>query len=118
MDFKDTTLYHEITDEIIQLWNDCDKDADMADAIQEFKTFYGNHTNSIYYYDFEIPDNLIMCCQRFVMRAVEDICIETILSIHEEEGLKRHVLYWVMEDIDFNIVLDEEEVDGTVYFSG
>jgi hypothetical protein len=110
-DFMMTTTYNEIKNQIIQLWMDYDKDGNMEDIIQEFKHYYGNDHNSIHYYDFEI-DN-IMGVQRFVIEHMEnagyDLLVSDMLSIATMEGLKRHLLYWVMEDIEFNV---EEICEG------
>ena len=104
-DFMMTTMYNEIKNQIIQLWMDYDKDGNMEDIIEEFKLFYGNHENSIYYYDFEIEPHNIMCVQRFVIAKTEeaeyDLLVCDMLNIATTEGLKRHLLYWIMEDIDF-----------------
>jgi len=105
-DFMMTTMYNEIKNQIIQLWMDYDKDGNMEDIIEEFKYYYGNHHNSVYYYDFEIND--IMCVQRFIISKTEDagydMVVSDMLSIATTEGLKRHLLYWVMEDIDFTTI--------------
>ncbi len=99
-------LKNEIKNKIIQLWKDYDKDGNMEDIIYEFKLYYGNHDNSLIYYDFEI-DN-IMCVQRFVIAKTEeaeyDLLVSDMLSIATIDGLKRHLLYWIMEDIDFTTI--------------
>jgi hypothetical protein len=104
-DFMMTTTYNEIKNQIEELWNDYDKDGNMEEIIHEFKLFYGNHENSIYYYDFEIEPHNIMCVQRFVIAKTEeaeyDLLVCDMLNIATTEGLKRHLLYWIMEDIDF-----------------
>jgi len=100
------TTYNEIRNQIIQLWMDYDKDGNMDEIIEEFKFYYGNHDNSIYYYDFEIDD--IMYCQRFVIEEMEDagydMLVNDMLFIATIDGLKRHLLYWIMEDIDFTTI--------------
>jgi len=104
---------NNIKNQIIQLWMDYDKDGDMEDIIEEFKHYYGNHDNSIYYYDFDIDLNIgntalttnAMDCQRFIIARMEDagydMLVSDMLSIATMEGLKKHLLYWIMEDIDF-----------------
>lgn len=107
-DFMMTATYNDIQEQIIELWSNYDKDGDMEDIIQEFKIFYGNHDNSIYYYDFELDDTEIMACQRFVIARMEgegyDMLASDMLSIATREGLKRHVLYWIMEEVDFTTI--------------
>jgi len=117
-DIMMTTTYNNIKDEIIQLWNDYDKDGNMEDIIDEFKHFYGNHHNSIYYYDFDISHNNIFLAQRYITKKMEDagydMQVSDMLSIATTEGLKRHLLYWIMEDIDFeelNIINVENDIN-------
>ena len=94
------TLIADIKNEIMERFADWD-----GDDIDEFKLFYGNHENSLIYYDFEIEPHNIMCVQRFVIaktkEAEYDLLVCDMLNIATIEGLKRHLLYWVMEDIDF-----------------
>ena len=101
-------LKNKIKNQIIQLWKDYDKDGDMEEVIDEFKLFYGNHDNSLIYYDFEIESHNIMCVQRFVIAKTEeneyDLLVCDMLNIATIEGLKRHLLYWIMEDIDFTTI--------------
>ena len=105
-DFMLTTTYNEIKNKIIQLWMDYDKVGTMDEIIDEFKLFYGNHENSLIYYDFEIDD--IMCVQRFVIAKTQeaeyDLLVCDMLSIATINGLKRHLIYWIMEDIDFTTI--------------
>ena len=115
-DFMMTTTYNEIKNQIIQLWMDYDKDGVMDEIIDEFKFYYGNHENSIYYYYFDIDFNIgntalttnAMDCQRFIIARMEDegydMLVSDMLSIATTEGLKRHILYWIMEDIDFTTI--------------
>ena len=104
-----TNLYNEIKNQIILLWKDYDKDGNMKDIIEEFKHYYGNHENSIYYYDFDISSlQSVLCAQRFVISKMEDagydMLVSDMLSIATTDGLKRHLLYWMMEDIDFTTI--------------
>ena len=50
----------------------------------------------------------VMCVQRFVISKMENAGYEiggrVMLSIATTEGLERHLLYWVMEDIDFTTI--------------
>ena len=49
-----------------------------------------------------------MDCQRFIIARMEDegydMLVSDMLSIATTEGLKRHILYWIMEDIDFTTI--------------
>ena len=96
---------NDIKKEIIQFWNDYDKDLEWELAIEDFKHYYGNHENSIYYYDFEIEPHNVMDCQRFVISSREDagfvLTVNDMMSITYMIGLERQLLYWIMEDIDF-----------------
>jgi len=105
-----THVFNEIKNQIVLLWKNYDKDGNMEDIIEEFKHYYGNHENSIYYYDFDpyLSQQSVMCCQRFIISKMEDagydMLVSDMLSIATMEGLKKHLLYWIMEDIDFTTI--------------
>ena len=110
-DFMMTTTYNEIKNQIIQLWIDYDKDGVMDEIIDEFKFYYGNHENSLMYYDFMrlMNSSSIMCVQRFIISKMEDagydMLVSDMLSIATIDGLKRHLIYWIMDEIDFTTIL-------------
>ena len=108
-DFMMTNTFNNIRNQIIELWHDYDKDGNMEEIIEEFKMFYGNHENAIYYYDFEIEPHNIMCAQRFIIKQMEDagfdLTVNDMFSIASIEGLKKHLLYWIMEDISFDEII-------------
>ena len=104
-------LKNEIKNQIILLWKDYDKDGNMKDIIEEFKHYYGNHDNSIYYYDFDMihtSQESVLCARRFVISKMENAGYEiggrVMLSIATTEGLEKHLLYWIMKDIDFTTI--------------
>ena len=76
-----------------------------GDDIDEFKYYYGNDANSIYYYDFKIEYNMVLPCIDYIVKSIENSGLEADHSVMKKissyEGLKRMVLYWVMEHIDF-----------------
>lgn len=105
-DFMMTTTYNEIKNQIVQLWMDYDKDGVMEDIIEEFKYFYGNHDNSLCYYDFEIESvNETLLAQKYIMQHMDDngydMVISDMLQLASPSGIKKHLIYWIMEEIDF-----------------
>lgn len=94
------TLIAEIKNEIMAQYAEWD-----GEDIDDFKYFYGNHANSIYYYDFKIEDNMVLPCIDYIVKCVEDTGLEedhsVLKRVSSYEGLKGMVLYWVMEDFDF-----------------
>lgn len=90
----------EIKCEIIALYKNWD-----GEDIDDFKYLYGNHDNSIYYYQFEIESRDYLDCIAYITKCVEDTGLEADHSVLKRvssyEGLKAMLLYWVMEDIDF-----------------
>ena len=77
-----------------------------GDDIDDFKYYYGNDANSIYYYDFKIEYNMVLPCIDYIVKSIEGEGLEADHSVMKKissyEGLKRMVLFWVMEDIDFD----------------
>jgi hypothetical protein len=101
----------EIKNEIIEMWNNYNKDGVRQDVIDEFKWDYHMLIDSpIYDFDFEIEPHNIMDAQRFVIENMEssgyEFTAKCMLSLTTMEGLKKAVLYWAMEEIDFH----EEEM--------
>ena len=77
-----------------------------GDDIEEFKYYYGNDANSIYYYDYKIEYNMVLPCIDYIVKCMEDCGLEADHSVMKKirsyEGLYGMVLYWVMEEIDFD----------------
>ncbi len=72
-DYTLTNTYASISSQIAELWKNYEKDDDMVKIIHEFKYFYGNHENSLIYYDFEITTRVeTLSAQRFIIKKVED----------------------------------------------
>ncbi len=109
-DFMMTTLYNDIKNEIIELWNLYDKDDDnIEDIIEEFKLEYGNRDDSIYYYDFDITTRVqTQHAQRFIIQKTEDMGydmdITDLKRMTTSNGLEVLLIYWIMEDIDFTTI--------------
>jgi len=113
-DYMMTKTYISITKQIAELWeyDDKDEDCDMETQIEEFKYYYGNHENSLMYYDIDITTREeTLLAQRFIIKKVEDFGFDMDMSavknMTTENGLKSMLLYWVMEDFDFTT--DEEK---------
>ena len=104
-------LIAEIKNEIVENYTEwfCeDEDMDKDVVIDEFKYYYGNHENSIYYFDFKIEDNMVLPSIDYITKCIEesemDIDISVMRRISSYEGLKGMLLYWVMEDVDFDSI--------------
>ena len=115
-DFMMTTLYNDIKNQMIELWNDYDKDGNIEDIIEEFKYYYGNHENSIYYYDFDINTRVeTLLAQRFIIQKQEDMGLDMDMSdlkrMTTANGLEALLLFWIMEDIDFTTIDYDDEID-------
>ena len=98
------SLITEIKNEIMEQF------AEWEGDIEEFKYYYGNHENSIYYYKFKIEGNMCLPCIAYIAKSMEDAGFEVadfkysvMKKISSYEGLYAMVLYWVMEEIDFEI---------------
>lgn len=106
-DFMMTSAYNDIKNQIIQLWNDYDKDGQMDDIIDEFKNYYGNTDNCVYLYDWDNTSSkcVFYIAQRYVLQKMSDagfdMTIDDMLKIATEIGLKSHLVYWIMDEIDF-----------------
>ena len=101
-----TTTYVSIMKQIYDLY-DPDEEYDM----EEFKYFYGNHENSLHYYDFDIStQEETLLFQQFIIQKIEDtgcaMDMSAMKRITTKDGLKAMLLYWVMEDF-----ADEQEQD-------
>tara|TARA_R110002124_G_scaffold30_2_gene170 strand:+ start:108 stop:437 length:330 start_codon:yes stop_codon:yes gene_type:complete len=103
-DFKNRNLYtyEEIENKIKELWND--NKEDMEGNIEEFKHYYGNDDDTIeYYYGIEIED--IFETQQYIIYKMEDagfdITIDTMKKMTTINGLLQYLVYWIMEEIDF-----------------
>jgi hypothetical protein len=112
-DYMLTTTYISITKQIAELWENYDKDGDMDKVIEEFKYFYGNHENSLMYYDFDISTRVeTLLAQRFIIQKVEDMGFDMDMSALKRmttaNGLEAMLLYWIMEDFDFESILNEK----------
>tara|TARA_R110000772_G_scaffold4634_2_gene16582 strand:- start:527 stop:838 length:312 start_codon:yes stop_codon:yes gene_type:complete len=97
------SLIAEIKNEIMEKFAEWKSEG--GGDIDEFKLNYGNHENCLYYYKFKIEGNLILPCIAYIAKSMEDAGLEDpefkrfILThlIH----LKVFMVYWVMEEIDF-----------------
>ena len=98
--FNMDTLIAEIKNEIIAQYKDWEGGED------DFRYYYGNHDNSIYYYDFKIEYNMVLPCIDYITNCIEengmDCDISVMKRVSSYEGLKGMVLYWVMNSIDFD----------------
>lgn len=100
-EFKYTDMYSYIYNQIEENWNDEDRD---GDDIEEFKYYYGNHENSIYYYDFDTSFNVfdVLKSQRFIIEKCDDLGLEVDIAIMQNmtklDGLQKQLVYWIMED--------------------
>ena len=102
-DYMMTTTYISITTQIAELWNAYDKDDDMEKVIEEFKYFYGNHENSLLYFDFDVSTrDETLLAQRFIIQKTDDIGFDMDMSALKRmttvNGLNAMLLYWIMED--------------------
>ena len=115
-DYMLTNTYISITKQIGELWKIYDKDGNMDEMIDEFKYFYGNHENSLLYFDFENCPTRVetLLAQRFIIQKVEDMeCdmgMTALKQLTTANGLEAMILYWVMEDFDFN--KEDENMTG------
>jgi len=112
IDFTDTHLYTYIFSQIEELWNDTDKDGDIEEVIEEFKTYYGNNELSIYFYDFNTEFNVfdVLKSQRFILEKCDDIGIDMEMKdIINIEGLQKQLVYWIMEDFITQIILNNQK---------
>jgi len=106
------TLIAEIKNEIMEHF------AKWEGDIDEFKFLYGNHINMLSYYDFEIENNMVLPCIKYIMKCMVDfgLPIDQIAEGLKQtffEGtkgtldtgiLRGMVLYWVMEHIDLSVI--------------
>lgn len=109
--FKMDTFIAEIKNEIVESYTEWfaeDNDMKKEDAIDEFKYYYGNHCNSIYYYNFTIENDMILPCIDYITKCIEETGMEINMSVLKQlssyDGLKGMLLYWVMEDVDFDSI--------------
>mgnify|MGYP000073443820 CR=1 FL=1 len=110
-DYMMTKTYISITKKIAELWNEYDSEK----SFEEFKYFYGNHENSLMYYDFDISTRVeTLLAQRFIIQKVEDMGFDMDMSALKRmttaNGLEAMLLYWVMEDFDFK--KEDENIAG------
>ena len=114
-DYMLTTTYISIAKQIAELWRDYDKDGDMDKVIDEFRYFYGNHENSLMYFDFHIKSRVeTLFAQRFIIQKVEDtgcgMDMSALKRMTTANGLEAMLLFWVMEDFDFK--KEDENMSG------
>ena len=108
-DYMRTTTYISITKQIAEYWEDyksSHEDEDIQKQIDEFKYFYGNHENTLCYYDIDIPTRVgTLFAQRFIIQKIEDMGFDMDMSALKRmttaNGLNGMLIYWIMEDFDF-----------------
>ena len=114
-DYMRTTTYISITKQIAEYWEDyksANEDEDIQKQIDEFKYLYGNHENTLCYYDIDIPTRVgTLFAQRFIIQKIEDMGCDMDMSALKRmttaNGLEAMLLYWIMEDFDFKKEEDE-----------
>ena len=102
-EFKNTHMYTNIYNQIEERWNDEDKDDydDIESCIEEFKYYYGNHENSIYYYDFDTSFEVfdVLKSQRFIIEKYDEAGMDMDIEMMTKlDGLQKQLVYWIMED--------------------
>jgi len=108
-EFTNTELYRSIYNQIKENWDLCEEDRDDNEddiylCIEEFKLYYGNHENSIFYYDFNTEFNVfdVLKSQRFIIEKHDDygmdMDIEMMKDMTKLDVLQKQLVYWVMED--------------------
>ena len=108
-DYMRTTTYISITKQIAEYWEDyksANEDEDIQKQIDEFKYIYGNHENTLCYYDIDIPTRVgTLFAQRFIIQKIEDMGFDMDMSALKRmttaNGLNGMLIYWIMEDFDF-----------------
>ena len=103
-----TTSYVSIMKQIYDLY-DPDEEYDM----EEFKYLYGNHENSLDYYDFVIEtQEETLLAQQFIIQKIEDtgytMAMSAVKRITTKDGLKAMLLYFIMEDFVYEQEQDED----------
>ena len=118
-DYMLTTTYISITKQIAEYWEDYksahedEEEETIQEQIEDFKYYYGNCENTLCYYDFDINAQVgTLFAQRFIIQKVEDSGFDMDMSALKRmttaNGLKAMLLYWIMEDFDFDKYAKEE----------
>ena len=110
-------VQEEIEEQIKQLWIDYDKDGDIEEVIEEFKHYYGNHENSVYYYDVDcdLLNDSYREGSSWVIERTNDFGTDAEYTMEllkkmskDNQYYLQQLIYFIMSDFDCEKDYDDE----------
>ena len=109
-----------IEEQIKQLWIDYDKDGDIEEVIEEFKYYYGNHDNSVYYYDvdWDLLNDSYREGSSWIIERTNDLGTDAEYTMDilkkmskDNQYYLQQLIYFMMSDFDCEKDYDEIDID-------
>ena len=114
-------VQEEIEEQIKQLWIDYDKDGNIEEVIEEFKHYYGNHENSVYYYDVDcdlLNDSYREGSAWIIERLTDDYGFDAEYTMDilkkmskDNQYYLQQLIYFLVNDFDCEKDYDEIDID-------
>jgi len=113
----------DIEEQIKQFWIDYDKDGDIEEVIEEFKHYYGNDDNSVYYYDIGdawdwLNDSYREGSVWVIERLTDDYGFDAEYTMDilkkmskDNQYYLQQLIYLMVNDFDYEKDYDEIDID-------